>query len=432
MQTGLFQDPMYAAQALTDHSDMARQMESERDLEIARRALAELPPFERDLLIEYLGDEAPSERTLATRHSVSRYRVREILISGLGRIVTRLHAQLTRSTLDGDIARSLWLENRTLPEAAALLGITEQQARLSQFRNIDAIRRMIDNLKGFQKVQVGRTAMKRSIGNDAIGVFKKAVLSRDRSLLPQIRENAAEIISALDDDSSNDFDLPLHEIDPEWLADVYASLSPGTEALGEDAAAVRSLITATEQDERSVGCAFRYALMVQLPTTLTDFGSWFGKIPPIQDFDKQNFLLSPAVQAGSPYTEQLCTWGITPITIFYATEAIAMLVERLLDYEELARSRPILLVTAALQNEDLQFIQPEMAIREIQEVAECPQLSAECLLTWSIEVGGYRPFLFDGINAKPHPLGLELHWTDKRRQNLYQRWGLTRAIGAGG
>jgi hypothetical protein len=146
----------------------------------------------------------------------------------------------------------------------------------------------------------------------------------------------------------------------------------------------------------------------------------------IADGEKQRLLTSPSVVAGSPWTERLCTWGITPVTVFYATDAVSMLVDWLLDYGKLQRGTPILIASAIRDGESHQFIRPQMATREIGKLAECGEATALHLFTWLLRVAECRPYVFPGLETELVGDRLLLHSSEYAGGDLYKFWGMAK------
>lgn len=426
-QSGLLDDRSDNSQLLSDHGADSASIQMKYDVNLLRNGIEKLPAFERAIVLDYLQSDPPSERGLADKYSLSRYRIKEVLISALGRLIITLNLPMHVPKQDWEVARTIWQEQRTAPETAALLGITEHHVRLSHHRNIRAMRCLLANYKSFHNTQARRTVMIPRTHVNPIELFKRAVQSEhDKALLEAVRQHAREIIEAFESEAQVDLELSIKDLDPGWMSEVYAALSTvDVQELTEDAASVQALIVATEKSESSIGYALRDALMPALPTALTDFSRWFGMLDIVENAEKEDLMQTASVRAGSPYTEQLCIWGITPLTIFYATEAISMLVHRLFDYGVLDRSRPVLLFDSGVTRMDEQFIRPEMAKREILDVAECSEATAKSLFAWLIEAGRYRPFIFKGLQTLPDPSGLKLRCADQLYENVYQRWGLS-------
>ena len=63
---------------------------AQRDIKAVSAAAAKLVPFERELLIAYVSSPATSERDLARRYSLTRYRLRMLLADALAKTAVHL------------------------------------------------------------------------------------------------------------------------------------------------------------------------------------------------------------------------------------------------------------------------------------------------------------------------------------------------------
>lgn len=409
------------------HRRTTDRLDVDLDIGILRETIDGLGRLERRVLTDLLQEENLSERTLAKKYSVSRYRLREILIAALGKIVIGLGAARQISGDDRRVAQAIWVEERTVSQAAGHLGMSDHQVRGAHERNVRWIADVIHSYAhGFHKNANRRENMHTSpLMAEGPGALLKRVLTQaNEEALAELRRRSAEVIRYLES-SPDDPDLDrLADVDPEWMARVYGALADSEPILPEDESSVRTLLEATASDEASIGHAFREALLPGLPPQLTNFEGWFSNLPKVEPDKRIELLATPAAQAALPYAEQLAAVGITPLTIFYATEGISMLVDRLSDYGDLNRALPVLLAAVATPSGEQQQLEPQMATREIEQVAECSPHIAHALLPWVIAAGQYRPHVFNGFVAQAHGNALLLAKSDCKYANVYQRWGL--------
>jgi RNA polymerase sigma factor (sigma-70 family) len=119
---------------ISDRLPVAEASESERDLGAVADAIRALPPLHRDVLTAYLASGRPSERAIAEKFSLSRYRLRQTLAEAFARVAIALGERGRISERDWLVARALWEERRTPAEAAGHLGMTSQQIRNARER----------------------------------------------------------------------------------------------------------------------------------------------------------------------------------------------------------------------------------------------------------------------------------------------------------
>ncbi|MBI3682023.1 MAG: serine/threonine protein kinase [Acidobacteria bacterium] len=271
--------------------------------------------------------------------------------------------------------------------------------------------------------------MQEKLAMSSVELLKRALFSKDERLLDELRHRSKEVLRDLDASSAADVDVDLEQVDPEWLAQVYGAIADAEQISAEDESSVQALLQASVKEESSIGYAFRDALMPALPERLRDFPAWFGFLDRVEEEEQRELLATPAAQAGMPYSEELSIYGITPLTIFYATEGMSMVVDRLMDYKAVNEGAPILLsLNPQGFSDKYQVLEPRMVVREIEQVAECPKKTAQALLPWLIEAAQYRPFLFRNLEARPECEAVLLRRTQQNYSNVYQCWGLSRGV----
>jgi RNA polymerase sigma factor (sigma-70 family) len=106
----------------------------EEEATMVQQAVSELPPERRTVLLDYFASGPRSQRQLAQKYGVTRYRLHELLINGFGQVIVRLAAHGARPLPDREVAVALWCEGRGLEETAAQLGRPVQQVRETRDR----------------------------------------------------------------------------------------------------------------------------------------------------------------------------------------------------------------------------------------------------------------------------------------------------------
>lgn len=407
------------------------------DVATLRAAISHLPELEREVLSAYIHAADHSERELAREFSTTRHKLREILVGALGRIVVLLDKPERMPERDWQVALALWRDERTVPEAASYLGLTEHQVRAAHARNNKLL---AEALKYFQPPKGGRGRRPHMDTNesqsthtspDSPGDIVKKLLSSpgNQELLRAVRERSAELLEAFQDIES--LGIPEEELeglDPLWVADIYEAIaSVEEEPPPEEAETIRALLEASANDERSVGTAYKLSLMPGLPEHLQLLENHLATLPMSDPEEIEELLETPAAQAAWPHSEGLARYGVTPLTILYATDAISSLLERLKNYEMLPRDEPVLLVA----NREISYdgegatLTPEVLAKEIANIAECRDDVARVIFAWTLEVAQYKPALFAGLRAEPTEGGVRLIASADRHDNLFERWGVT-------
>ncbi|MGH2396451.1 MAG: GspE/PulE family protein [bacterium] len=272
----------------------------------------------------------------------------------------------------------------------------------------------------------------------ALSLLRRILLSSDRKLLDELRRRSTEILKELErlreEEHQALFELDGGQVSLEWLAEVYSALSSlATEEVHaiENDACVKQLLDARTEWEDAIGKAFAEALLPSwLPDNLRNVGAWFDTLDKVPPRRVQELRDTPAVKAGGPISNELCMFGITPLTVYQATQAVYLLVDRLGDYEHLKRGDPILLTTSTDPTEKaLQQLDPASVVTEIAEYADCSREAAQCLLQWLIQLAQYHPQLFYQLEATPHGRdGLLLKVLLDAKSNVYERWSVQKAV----
>lgn len=389
-------------------------------------AIEALPPRENSFLKTYIHAQVPSERLLAQGFRLPRYQVREILIEALGRVIVHLNRPPNISERDWQVARGLWHERRTASEVASYLGLTAHQVRLSQKRVSKYLETTLRNMQPTRHYS-GRRTMKARHHTIPPQQLLAQVLKApgDMNMLQQLRDRSDEVLAALEIDDSpllgKDESIVL---EADWLAAVYEALSGTARLTPEDAAALDALFSANVAEQRSVGSAFKEVLWADLPSDVRDLELWFTETPRVDSKQMEELLMQPSVEGGMPATNIFALYGLTPMTLFYATEAVSSALERLQDYGIIYSASPIWLspdrVQALGDREDL--LKPESLIAEIRLATKSEEPTARSLYLWLLQVAQYKPGLFEGFHAEREDEGVRLDRVAERTENLYERW----------
>jgi len=425
--------------------------------ESVREVLVTLAPRARKVLYAFLSAGARGERKLARDFGLTRYRVREILAEALGQFVVRLGERGAIKESDWQVALALWRDGRTVRQSAGFLRRSVEEIRESRSRIVVLL------AGGLRQLEWGHSSPSRSPLMHSVRVHPiqllKGVLSEpgNHRLLEEVRDRAEELISCLDEvDGSAHEEIRVIETDPEWLVLVHEALAK-EEPLSSAEQAVRAeLFQASADDEKSVGRAFVEALLADLPQQLIAWSYWFDLVPRPSAEQRSYLLQQLSVQAALPHSAELAAHGLTPVSIYYATEAIAFVAEEVLGHElgtpePAVRIRveqsPLRNVPSVIQPvikessdwsrwENCWIIPAQVLVQEIVQMTECPFVTAHALLPWLVALAQVKPFLFGGLKALPIgktavQLGpvrpdqskiAEDHF-DNDGENLYRRWG---------
>lgn len=397
--------------------------ESRIDVQRLNIAINHLSKFEQDLLKHYLSFEAPSERALARKFDLSRYKLRTALISALGNIIVWLDRPHLVSPLDWNVALSVWRDKRSFAGAAKCHGLTIHQIKSSNLRVLKFLSQVLTNYHTWDLLNSRSTNMStKPMAKSAEALFTEALKSANNlELLEQVGLHAEEILAVME--SSDQFgpsDDELSSIDDEWLAVCYNALA------NKKVSEVEEEFYATADDEESVGRAFSQALLTINRDDIRNFDT-FKSLPGIEPAEAMELLQTPSAQGAGSDAEPLARIGLTPLSVFYGTEAVSYLIERLMDQELVPRDTVILLEAGDLlvNEEHHNVLTWDLTIDEIRRLSICNRDTAVELYRWLIQVAQYRPYIFVGFKSDPAVEGLavRLSSSDMKFENLYQRWG---------
>ncbi|MFY9611631.1 MAG: sigma-70 family RNA polymerase sigma factor [Blastocatellia bacterium] len=419
---GILVDPLLIADQEDEHIQAQALIASAHDIKIVMRALGELPPLEHVLLIRYFCSEKPSQRQIATRFEISRYRVKVHLATGLGRLVASLDKPQEMGEMEWKVARALWRDWRTEGEAARLLGMTEYQVKQCNTRNLQFVS---SALTGPEPSRIRRTYMSAQTEPFPSDLLRQALESPgDEDLLRELRVNADAVLDAIEASRPTlDFDeMQAMYISPTWLAQVYEALSPSVaeEAIDE------SWFNATDHEEGRIGSAYSEALLAGLPPEIRNLNERLAaqKGEPLDWEEIAELLQSPSVTAGGDEAERIARHGVTPLTIFYATEAVSLLLKRSLDAHVLANGVYLSNANGQRIGRPERTTDPKVIEDEITKVAECTPEVASVLYRWLLSVLQYKHYLLRGFRAETEVDGVILKEAPEPYVNLFERWAL--------
>lgn len=186
-----------------------------------------------------------------------------------------------------------------------------------------------------------------------------------------------------------------------------------------------ALLRASEDEDSSVGTAFRDVLIPTLPNHLTNFaGKIFLGAPTVEPEIREALLSDTSVQHGGPFAAELASFGITPVTILIGSQGVADLARRFCITEKIQIGQKLVLDRggARTHSDTLPILDRDLSVRQVALVTELPAPTSERLFDWLGTVSGYINQLFNGFDAELWGDELRLQRTDETVQNLFERW----------
>ncbi|WP_210166274.1 sigma-70 family RNA polymerase sigma factor [Methylobacterium sp. Leaf102] len=422
LRDGLLEPRALAALDVAD-ADMDDRA-TDADMMAIGRAIGRLPPAERALLAAYVGDDEPSERSLAHELGISRYDLRLKLADALGRLTVELGEVGALDVRVAAVAEMLWRDNLNVKEAAGVLCLSTSEVQAARSVLFTQLSRAV---KGERTMTVqnhvprlppeASSSHPQSLITAALG---RAATSADFAAL---RENAEAVWAFLDGPSGAALLAEAGVLENRQVEEFYGALAGESMPLDDDPD-YNAFIQASILDEEQIGDAFAQAMVDNLGPKLNDFGGGlFSGAPRVDAKLYKRLMREPSVVTGGPHASVLAEFGITPSSIMEATRAISNLAMRTCREEGIERDQAIFLSRAGMAgNGDAQpKLRRKTGATEVELATGLPSVTSERLFDWLCEVAVLVPLLFDGFEASPQGGEVRLRRTDVAEGDLYRR-----------
>jgi DNA-directed RNA polymerase specialized sigma24 family protein len=369
--------------AALDRTSRADLPDAAIDASIVRRALDTLSPGLRWVLADRLA-AGHSEREVAMRFEVSRYKLREACAEALGRLAVAIGEPGAISAEEWPIVRALWSEESTLPEVAERLGLTHEQAKRARQRVLDQLAAAIAEAS-VRDENEGRTVM-----TEFCSLWRELLADpRNLEVAQRARAHSNEMLDHVDD-CPECLGAAEGTKDP---TDVYQALAPSEELSPQDVATLEELSRARQDDDAAVSRAVEDALLPSLGRDLANLDA-----------------LGP---------------DITPLRLFLALDAVSMLVHRV-DRGARRGDRALFMTPGGAITDGHQIvIGPDVIVDEVAHVASLSIATANRLAAeWMPRAARQQRHLFLGLVCEPRGLG-DVRLVLSRRdpsEDLLARW----------
>lgn len=400
--------------------------ESSHDYEVVRSKIAQLPDLQREILTSYVYSNKVSERALARTYSISRYRLRELLVDALGRVLVQLDRPAGISHDDWQVALALWGDARPVTDTAKYLGITQNQVRVANKRNFEFLTKVLSTYHPHRSLRSQEMKGHKGLLKPP-ALFKEVILSpNNENLLQILKQRAAEIVDSLNKPEEVDVsEEELQNLDPLWVAKVYEALATvGADPQSTEPFADFDLDYAHKGAEFEIGQAYKLSLIPGLPERLDLPHRWLVNVPEVDPDEMNDVLNSPSARGAAPYSSDLARYGVAPLTVLDATDAVARLLERCIRTGRVNGERPIRLSQEGVNQGEL--LNASQLADEVSRTADVRPRTARVLLDWSMEVAQVKPLLFNGFMAETSgEKAVALFRIGEKYNDLHQRWGRT-------
>jgi hypothetical protein len=133
-----------------------------------------------------------------------------------------------------------------------------------------------------------------------------------------------------------------------------------------------------------------------------------------------------------PYSAKLVPFGFTPLSVFYATEAVSTLSTRIIEKadQDPKMARLAVAITQGIIEEGPYEHLIQLAHMEIAGMVECSEQAAGAFLVWLVEVSKSKPLLFRGFRVEPvNKDTIRLIPSPESPEDLFQRRKLSSVVG---
>jgi len=316
------------------------------------------------------------------------------------------------------------------------LSLTPEQVRRANTRNVLFLREILQHYQGRRVSEKGRENMFRqqsatTMATSAMDILKRTLETpNEEALLTEVRLKAKEILRQMTSPDLQAPELDVEGLSAEWVAKVYQALFEGAAPESQetyDAEAVQELFAVHGKKDVAIGEAFR-SLVAGLPAALSK-ANLFSNLPHIPKDEERLLRQAPDVQASWSDCASFLPYGIRPLKVFYATQAVSGLGQRLLELKFIDESRLIL-------GEEIRFVDDrgqrqnleDLMLLEIRQTSEINEGTSRALYSWMIQTAQYRPYIFKGFQVQVRPrsqsVGLIQDSNEAASGDVTRRWGI--------
>jgi hypothetical protein len=264
-----------------------------------------------------------------------------------------------------------------------------------------------------------------------VELYQQTLASPDnQALLEQLRKHAKQVLHTLKDPELENVlsAAPVDDVPSDWLARVYEVLAEADPFPVLPIATREALLAESERDEAVIGTAFQKNLLRDLERHLPPLYVVFAHVPRVSDKEVRHLRQTPSVEASWPECSGLVVCGLTPMSVFAATDAVVPFFKRLQAGSILPQAELVILLRDRIRSACLQKpTDPvDFVVSEFLRVGRCGEEAAKTLLNWLLDVAAYRPRVFSGAWADPEGLNVRLKYESQEGMSLAQRWAFVR------
>jgi hypothetical protein len=272
--------------------------------------------------------------------------------------------------------------------------------------------------------------------------FRAAVRApHDRTALEPLREKAVLLREYL---MSREGRATVAELEPDadldWLHEVYGTISEvakeyQTEEFGYelherpahwnpgDLWEASESNHPSQREDALVGQAFEELLVDGLSPELVDVEQFFADAEPVDPRIRTALRALPSVAAAGPVAYRLARYGITPLLVVNASQAVATVARRHYRTHRLPREREVVIDYRGASNapENVGILRRASLCEGVRLATEVAPGVSERLFDWLMGVASRKPLLLDGFRAREVEIGLLIK-PIKDRVDLLTAW----------
>lgn len=411
------------------------------DLSRVRQAVAVLPMELQEPLKRWLADDASSERKVALELGLSRYELRQKLVDALGQVSLAMGELRVVKTADLAVAKFVWHDRLTLEEAAGQLGMSVQQVRNASVRNQQVVRHSLASVRrgrdarqdksqapitrrsaqvavqsnvqtlegpeGGQSREGSMTTSSEEPSELVALVERVAARPNDAEVLTAVRRRAAELLQYFE---RSDAPSPQgwESLPAEWAAQIYGALAEGLGGSEVHEQAERAESEAYADDMAQVGRVFSEVLVPALPESagVQQLVQGLRRLELTVDLAMQRQLQSRAeVVNGGGDAERLATFGVTPLHLVRAADAVGLVLKRAIQAGYFGRGEGLLARRDATGTREVRGVSSgnvltkDQLASQISTVADVPPAVSGVLLDWLVGAAPSVTALFVSFTA---------------------------------
>jgi len=365
------------------------------DLQAVRRAFNRLTP-EYQLILRCRLESERSERQAARDLRLSRYHLRLACGKALAKLCIEMNEPGMMPSHDWALAKCLWSDERSISEVAETFGmgvaeVRSSRQRVLQILSLSISRSHLDPKSRNTKVNTPYCAIWKSLIENPSDpqVVAKAKMCRE-ALLDHLYRSVHECEDCTERSETVD--------EERWVA-IYDVLGEQPKLSKLEAEVLDKTLKASSQDRIAVASAVSEVLLPSLPRELRELSS-----------------LGATVE---------------PITIFQTTDAVSLLVHRILSEDKEDVPFSIMLKregTLTFSSERRTFEVPnEVVLEQIAYMAKVEAETSTRLAEWVWMAARSHPRLFVGLESSPRGANLVRLVPESRGAavDLFERWQQT-------